>query len=476
MNFILFNPEELRAESVGCYGHPLAPTPNMDRLAAEGVRFEQCHVQHTVCSPSRCSFMTGWYPHVRGHRTLWHLLRPHEPNLLRDLKQASYQIRWYGKNDLLSVASFADSVTSAESRGRRAFGRNPYTLDDPRYYTFLYEPYTDPIEEHSDYANVHAAMDFLRSKPQEPFLIYLPLAFPHPPYSAPPEWHDRIDPDDLPPLRPADLPNKPDFHAHIRRTRRLTELDEAHFWKIQAVYLGMTGFMDELFGHLLQTLDETNLSDRTTVFLFADHGDYAGDYGLVEKWPSALEDVLTRIPFIVRTPKGTADHVVREPVELFDMMATLRELADVPARYTHFARSLLPQLHGEAGDPTRAAFAEGGYGLHEPHCFEGLPERGSRFSNDPRQIYYPKAKLQQDHPESVCRAVMIRTMTHKLIHRPEGLSELYHLRSDPQELNNVYGQSDAAEVPRELERRLLDWYEEPRAVTPFDEDPRGLPA
>ena len=76
MNFIFFIPDELRAESVGCYGHPLAPTPNMDTLAAQGTRFDQCHVQHTVCTPSRCSFMTGWYPHVRGHRTLWHLLRP----------------------------------------------------------------------------------------------------------------------------------------------------------------------------------------------------------------------------------------------------------------------------------------------------------------------------------------------------------------------------------------------------------------
>ena len=73
--------------------------------------------------------MTGWYPHVHGHRTLWHLLRPHEPNLLRDLKQAGVQIRWYGKNDLLSVARFADSVTSAESRGRGAFGPNPYALE-----------------------------------------------------------------------------------------------------------------------------------------------------------------------------------------------------------------------------------------------------------------------------------------------------------------------------------------------------------
>ena len=158
--------------------------PNIDRLASQGTRFDQCHVQHSVCTPSRCSFMTGWYPHVRGHRTLWHLLRPDEPNMLRYLKQAGYQVHWYGKNDLLAQESFADSVTVAQQRGRGMFGENAFTPDDPRYGSFLYEAYDGPLEEHGDYANVQAGIDFLRSKPQEPFILYLPLTFPHCPYSG----------------------------------------------------------------------------------------------------------------------------------------------------------------------------------------------------------------------------------------------------------------------------------------------------
>src|SRR5690242_3798038 len=86
-NFVFFMPDELRAESLACYGHPLARTPNFDRLAAEGVRFDQCHVQNTVCGPSRCSLMTGWPVHVRGHRSLYYGLHPDEPNLLRYLKE-----------------------------------------------------------------------------------------------------------------------------------------------------------------------------------------------------------------------------------------------------------------------------------------------------------------------------------------------------------------------------------------------------
>jgi arylsulfatase A-like enzyme len=484
MNFVFFIPDELRAESVGCYGHPSVSTPNMDRLAAEGTRFDQCHVQHTVCSPSRCSFMTGWYPHVRGHRTLWHLLRHDEPNLLKYLKAAGYHVYWGGKNDLLAPESFAASVDDYRlgDRATRAAARPaghrlapPYERDDPRYYSFLYPPLAERIEQLPDFRQVDGAIELLRSRPQEPFVIYLPLTFPHCPYWAPPGWHDRIDPADIPPLRPADLPDKPDFYTLIRQTRHLDRLDEAALRLINATYLGMAGVSDYLLGELLDALDMTGHAEDTAVFCFSDHGDWAGDYGLVEKWPSGLDDTLTRVPFIARVPGGTRGHVVKEPVELFDFLPTVLELAEVPARHTHFARSLAPQLAGATGDPTRAVFAEGGYDPHEPYCFEGHPG-GDQALRDPSHIYYPKTRLQQDVPDSVCRATMIRTATHKLVQRPRGVSELYDLRADPQELHNLHGQSAHAGVRHELECRLLDWYVRTSDVTPFDENPRGLPS
>lgn len=476
MNFIIFQPDELRAESVGCYGHPLVPTPNIDALAAEGTRFDQCHVQHSVCTPSRCSMMTGWYPHVRGHRTLWHLLRPDEPNLLKYLKQAGYTVLMYGKNDLLAQASFADSVTEARSHGGGKFGKNPYAFEDPRYFSFLFDPYDAPLEEHGDYANVQAAIDFLRTKPTVPFCLFLPLTFPHCPYSAPQPWHDMINPSDLPPLRPADLPNHPDFHALIRQYRRLDQLSsteqEALLRKIQAVYLGMTGFIDHLLGQVLETLDETGLADSTTVTFTSDHGDYAGDYGLVEKWPSACEDVITRVPLIVRTPGGKAGHVVEEPVELFDLMATTLEQAGIDVQHSHFAQSYGAQLQGAAGDPTRAAFTEGGYARHEPHCFEGRPDR-DQFARNAQNIYYPKGQQQQDYPDSVGRVVAMRTNSHRFVYRPTGQCELYDLATDPQELYNLYDDPNHAETQRLLEQRLLAWQVQHSDVTPFATDPRG---
>ena len=161
-------------------------------------------------------------------------------------------------------------------------------------------------------------------------------------------------------------------------------------------------------------------------------------------------------------------------MELFDVMATVLELAGVEAEHTHFARSLVPQLRGSQGDPDRAVFAEGGYDTHEPNCFEGRWSPGD-ISPDPNGIYYPKAIQQQEHPDSVCRATMIRTLDHKLIRRTAGLSELYDMKNDPGETRNLYRDPGCAEVRAQLESRMLDWFIHTADAVPWNDDPRGLP-
>lgn len=484
MNFIFFFPDELRAESVGCYGHPVVRTPHLDRLASEGVRFDQCHVQNTVCSPSRCSLMTGLYPHVSGHRTLWHLLRPHEPSLFRYLKRAGYRIRWYGKNHLYNDAYLEEILEDDACREpdeiRRQFmgdfqKRNPYEPDDPRFYSFLMEPGQGDERSTETAHSIGRAVSFLQSEEakEQPFMLYLPTLLPHAPYVVPEPFYSMYDPGALPPLRASGLKGKPAFHEFIRSYRRLDQITDETLERIQAVYLGMISYTDWAFGELMRALEASGLVDNTTVIVSSDHGDYAGDYGLVEKWPNGMEDVLTRVPLIIRSPGNKQGHVVHEQVELFDVMATMLELAGVEAEHDHFARSLVPQLGGAAGDPDRAVFADGGYNPREPHCFEGDPVRDAWFANNPDNCYWPKARQQQEQPHSVCRTTMLRTQDYKLIRRSGDASELYDLKRDPQELGNVYDDPGYAEVRRQLEARLLDWYLETADTVPRDSD-RGM--
>ncbi len=240
--------------------------------------------------------------------------------------------------------------------------------------------------------------------------------------------------------------------------------------KIQSVYLGMISYSDWLLGELLAALERTGHAKNTAVFVFSDHGEWGGDYGLVEKWPSALDDTLTHVPLIARVPGMRSGAVCRDMVEMFDIMPTCLELAGVKAQHTHFARSLIPQLQGQPGDPRRTAFSKGGYNTYEPQCFEPLGE----FA-DPRNIYYPKVKLQSERPETITRATMVRTLDAKLIARPDGESELYDLRKDPRELNNVFGDHSYAGMQADLQRRMLDWYIRTSDAAPWNKDPRGFP-
>jgi len=180
--------------------------------------------------------------------------------------------------------------------------------------------------------------------------------------------------------------------------------------------------------------------------------------------------VLTRVPLIAGAPGVAQGHVSEEIVELYDIMATVLELAGIEAEHTHFARSLVPQLRGQRGDPQRAAFAEGGYNVYEPQCFEPLGDFKS-----PANIYYPKVKLQNEHPETITRTTMIRTLDYKLVARPDGQSELYDMKKDPRELHNVFGERAYAGPQEALQRRMLDWYIRTADVAPKKHDPRGLP-
>ena len=475
-NIILFLPDEMRADSLACYGNQITKTPNYDRLASEGAKFTNCHVQFPVCGASRCSMLTGWPTSVRGHRSLYYFLRPDEPNLFRYLKEGGYDVYWFGKNDALAAECFYRSVTywtesgKGESRGTpggyRGTSGAKQTADD-----FLFPASGDRREE-NDYRLVQLAVDILeRKEADKPFCIFLPLNNPHPPYTCPADFYNMYSPSDVPAPIPAGLPGRPNFHDGMREFYGLKNVSEATLRKIKAVYYGQVTFQDWLLGELLEALYRTNHDKDTAVLCFSDHGDYTGDYGLVEKWPSGLEDVLTRVPMIVRPPGGTKAVEGHDMIEVFDIMATCLDLAGTQANHTHFSRSLLPQVAGRPGDPNRAAFSEGGYNVYEPQCYEPLDLGGGMVGG----IYGPKRRLQNERPQSVSRCAMVRTRDAKLIRRPDGQSELYVYKTDPREEHNLYGDRTVASLQQTLQQRLLDWYINTTGVAPMDKDQRNAP-
>jgi arylsulfatase A-like enzyme len=463
-NLILFMPDELRADALGCYGNPLSRTPHFDELARTGTRFASCHVQFPVCVASRCSLLTGWPTSVRGHRSLYDFLKPDEPNMFRYLRQAGYDVFLFGKNDALAPETLRDSVTDWRNPNDQA-GQFA-AISKPQHPNTMLLPPAGERRGTADYAAIQLALRVLeRRETDRPFCIFLALFEPHPPYTIPAEFYDLYRAQDVPALAPPGLARRPRFHEALREYAGLDQVSAAEFRKVRAVYLGQVAYVDWLLGELLEALQRTQHDRDTALLLCSDHGDYAGDYGLVEKWPSGLEDCLTHVPLIARVPGGVAGQVSAELVELYDVMATSLDLAGTRATHTNFARTLLPQLHGASGEPQRAAFTEGGYNTYEPQAFEPIIPG----------LYAPKTRLQNERPDTITRCAAVRTERYKYIARPNDQSELYDCRQDPRLENNLFGDSSVRDVQAALERRLVNWYINTSGVPPQQRDPRGAP-
>merc|ERR1719204_717265 len=196
----------------------------MDKFAKQGTRFDQAHTSYTVCTQSRVAFMTAWPTHVAGHRGIQQLLHDWEPNLMKYMLAAGYEVMWWGKNDLIASDSWNSTVTEARSMGSGAGGSKVAgkNMTDPRYYTFLHTADPRDPTDIGTFKNTDAAIQYIknRKKDDPPFFVYIPLVDPHPPYSAPEPWYSSVDPATVPDLRPVSH-SKPDYHRLIRKYRNL---------------------------------------------------------------------------------------------------------------------------------------------------------------------------------------------------------------------------------------------------------------
>ena len=395
-HILIFNPDQWRGDVMGHLGNPAAVTPNLDHIVeTDAVSFSNAFCQNPVCTPSRCSFMSGWYPHVRGHRTMFHMMQPDEPVLLRDLKNMGYYLWWGGKNDLVpgqnGYADYCDVKYQPPEDPKRPLRQDLHSWDGWRgspdgdnFYSFFYgkieKAEGEPYQYDGDWAVVEGAIDLIQHAPgDQPLCLYLPLEFPHPPFAVEDPWFSQIDrekiPARIPP--PEDWDNFPSLLKGIFQRQGLQTWDGGRWRELIATYYGMCARVDAQFGMVIDALKNAEMYEDTAIFFFSDHGEFAGNYGLVEKTQNTFQDCLTRVPFIIKPPQGSAIQPgVREAlVELVDMRATVEALTGLEPGHTHFGRSLLPLIMGETHEHRDAVFCEGGRIHGERHAMELESER-----------------------------------------------------------------------------------------------------
>ena len=473
-NFLIFMPDQLRADCIGCFGNPAVRTPNIDALARRGTRFANAYVNHPVCSPSRATLMTGWYPHTAGHRTLTHLIQAHEPNLLKYLKEGGYHVAWAGaRGDM-----FAPGVTEASThfcgwltrpnQAQRSMGPQ-YPKDSPLYHAFYHGkrggdyPWLD-----FDEAATRTAEQWLATKPPGPWCLFVPLIFPHLPFEVEEPWYSLHEARDIPrPMAASATRGKPQFMAMMRERFHLEVLSPDDWAEIARVYYGMIARVDSQLGRVLASIDGIGATEKTNVLFFTDHGEYLGDYGLVEKWPSALDECITHNPLIFAGPDAQSGKVAESFVEMIDLMPTILELAGVPVRHSHFGRSFVPLLRDAAAPHRDRAFAEGGFRIEDEPRFEQATGE-----------YQSKGELQHERPQLVGKAIALRTSEWTYVYRQYEGDELYDRNADPGEMINLLADvlavpgSAARAVAQRMRADVMQWFIDTSDVFPWDADPR----
>jgi arylsulfatase A-like enzyme len=243
---------------------------------------------------------------------------------------------------------------------------------------------------------------------------------------------------------------------------------EDRWSKLRATYYAMCARVDAQLGMVIDALQETGIYDDTALFFFSDHGDFTGDYGLVEKTENTFEDCLTHVPLVIKPPKDIPvnTHISDALVELVDFPATVEALTDIPVNHTHFGRSLLPLIAGETTEHRDAVFSQGG------HLSGDWKTTPAINPPSPTHLYWPRASLSRQEGAANGKATMIRTHTHKYVHRLYEQDELYNLQTDPQEQHNRIEDTSLSDELHQLKERLMRFYIETSDVVPHKADQR----
>lgn len=485
-HIIIFNPDEMRWDTMGHMGNPAASTPTLDAFAQkEAVSFSNAYCQNPVCVPSRCSFFTGLYPHTRGHRTMGYLLRQGETTLLKELKDAGYYVWSNARNDL--VAAQVDGLLESHVTELFYGGNTPPAPGpcdphfrgkpgDPQFYAFCngeLKVDSDGRNYTADDEDVDAAIQrILHPVDDRPLCLFLGLLYPHPAYNIEGQYLERIDRTKLPQrIDPDKTTGKARMLDLLRRYQNLDGMSEDQWDLLRAIYLAMCAKVDEQFNRLCNALKQAGIYDDCAIFFLSDHGDYAGDYGVVEKAQNCFEDKLARVPFLIKPPKGTAvDPGVSDSlVELVDFYATVLDYAGVKPSHSQFGRSLSGIVADRSSTVRDVVFCEGGRLAEEKHCSESVDptvKNGFRFS-----VMWPRYAAQFDDAAHA-KGVMVRTREWKYIYRAHGDCELYHMTEDPDECRNLVQEESLATVCKKMKDLALQWYQDTCDIVPYDRDDR----
>ena len=474
--------DQLKATALGLYGNPDVSTPNLERLADSGVFYHRHYVTAPMCVPSRVAFWTGMYPHNTGVRHNQVLMPEDRVHYARLFSDAGYRMALIGKDhcfqgsdkDLFTTRVEAGHVGLTKTESDSAVRAVADFLKAPAFNQSVTHSATIPYPTEACTSSriAQRTAQYLENSAASgdaPFCAWVSFPDPHHPLAAPQPYASTYCPEniEMPPQGVDDLEAKMERLLVYRHLMGLDHTTEEELRRAVAMYYGMIRYLDDAIGAILQSLDETGLSDNTIIIFTADHGDYSGEHGLMLK-SGTFYDCMTRVPLIVSWPGGLEGGVIRdELVSNIDIMPTVASLIGLDTPEPVYGR-LLP---GAGGTGREAVFAEHGAG--GPRVLMSDLHRYPDYT-DPNPVVHIRlmhARNAEGRPK------MIRTDRWKYIYDPmDPVDELYDMEADPWELTNLAEQPWMAATRQELRGMLLRWavMTEDHSATPLYSEPDTL--
>lgn len=437
-NILLVVTDQQRRDTVGAYGSTLCRTPHTDRVAREGMRFDNAFTPTGLCSPVRCSLLTGVYPHE--HRVLTNVglhpvrmeLRPGEDLLANALRAAGYRMGVIGKWHVSKTdppafgyeryVSLGDFATWREAEGHPL----PEAFSDYTVQRAERDPAPAGMSRPFFLAR-HACETIDALDGDAPFLVRLDFHGPHFPNVVPEPYFSMYPPGEIPPWPNADDPldGKPAVQRIKRKHWRTEGLPWSEWARLISAYFGEITLIDDAIGRVLDHLDRKGIADETLVIVTSDHGDTIGAHGICNKDYTMYEEIY-RIPLVVRWPGVTAPGSVSDAVvhHFLDLFATFLDIAGEPLPDPCHGRSLRGLL---AGDPPPADWPKSAY------C---------EFHGSHMGLYSMR---------------LLTTPTHAYTYHTNDIDELYDRRADPWQLTNLVHAPNHAATLAALKREMVAW-------------------
>ena len=490
-NVLFIITDAQRADHLGCYGNPILKTPNIDRLATEGIKFTNYFCTNPICMPNRATLVTGLYPNVHGIRSNGMNLSENIPTIIQTLRQRGWYTAARGKihhqywmapfkhkyHSIEGLDEWADKKVTSKSFPKQYYGyedvevvsgngticaghylewleeKSPKIAEEMRKkvknYDLLFSLYCDEIPEdlyNTTYVK-ERTVTFLENYAQgkygdKPFYLHCSFPDPHYPIYPPQRFQDLYKPEDM--VLPPNFDDVQNLYQHEYlgyhlknppfKKAFIRESTEEEVKKITALTYAAISYVDVCVGQILASLENLGLTENTIVVFSSDHGDLMGDHGLLFKGPCPFNGVL-QLPLIMRVPEITSPGTVSDSlVSSIDYPKTILNLLGIKDRYHP------TDMQGFDFSPI----------LKEPN----VKIRDCCFIENDEEIGPLKSRI---------RHLITDDYKLTIYENKPGFGDIYDRNEDPYELKNLWYDNNFKEKRFELVDKLL--HENLRAQT-----------